>query len=131
MASDVIGGHCRAGQYELSGAATPIHLAPDMVPDGRLDLPLVDESRPVSGQHQCGIDGHGLASVLVDVEQHLAGRALPGGFRFAAGSWTLDQHGPGGTQPFFQLLVRDSPYVHSVPVAPDMAMRATRYLQLI
>ena len=111
VACDVVRWYGRPRQNELSAIATLIDRTPYVVPDARLDLPLVDETRYVSGEYQRRIYGHCPPCVLVYIEQHLAGGQLAGGFSFAASSWSLNQHGTRSGKPVSEFPVCNPRYV--------------------
>ncbi len=107
VAGDVVGRHRGAGQDEPPPVRAPVHFPPDMVPQGRLDLPLVDQPGRLPGQHQGWGRRRRAARILVHVQQHLAGRHPTGHGRLAAGAGALDQHRAGGFQPVREFRVAD------------------------
>ena len=61
---------------ELAGGAPIVYHARNVVPDARLELPLVDQPRRGTLEDERGVDRSRPAGVLVDVEQHRARRSL-------------------------------------------------------
>lgn len=68
MSGYVVCGDGGTGQDELPGLFTLIHSATNVVPDSRLDLPFVDETRSISVEDQGRVDRDGVPGILVDVE---------------------------------------------------------------
>jgi hypothetical protein len=93
---DVVRWYCGAGQDELPRFRAVIDCPSDLVPDRRLGLPLVDESRGWAIEHQRGIDRNSLSSVQVDIEKDLTRSDLPCRGRLSARPWPLDDDGANG-----------------------------------
>src|SRR5680860_1076786 len=108
VAGLVIGRLGGAGQDELTGVNPIVDVAAYVVPDLRLELPLIDQPGDVAVEDQRGIEFGGVTSVLVDVEKHLALCDLASGFGLAAGLRSLDQDRASGFEPPLQLEIRDS-----------------------
>ena len=98
----------RAGQDELSGSAPVVHGSPHMVPDVRLDLPLVNEAGDVAAQDRVGRGADHVPSVPVNVQPYLACSQVSGGGGLSAGLRSFDHHGAHGLEPFLEFLVDDS-----------------------
>jgi hypothetical protein len=108
MASLIVGWLGRAGEDELARIDSFVDCPAHVVPDPRLELPLVDEPGSVTLKNQARIQFGGVASCFVNVEQHLAVGDLTGGFGLPAGLRSLDKDRTGGMQPFPQLGIRYS-----------------------
>jgi hypothetical protein len=85
-----------------------IHGPPHLVPDHRRHLPLIQQTRPGSRQHQGRIHRQGLAGSEVHIQEHRGGGQLLGQAGFAAGFGALDHHCTGGAQAGAQLGVDDA-----------------------
>jgi hypothetical protein len=103
VAGLVVGGSSRTGEDELTGIAAVVDLPANVVPDARLDLPLVDQPWRFAGEDQAGIDLGGFPCFPVNVEQYLALGLLPSGFRLATGFGALDKDRPGRPKAFLEL----------------------------
>lgn len=108
VAGDIVRGHCRTGEDELAGNASPVHGPSDVVPDRRFRLPLVDEARRFACKdgRRVQVD-HGSGSV-VHIQEHGAGRDRFGRRSLPAGLGTLDHDRAGGGKPVGQLGVDNS-----------------------
>jgi len=104
---DVIWGNCGAGQDELARARAVVDCPADVVPDRRLDLPLVEEPWRRTVEHERRIDLDRRSGVTVDIEQDLTRSYLPGGGRLATRPWPLDHDGANGTQASNELAIYD------------------------
>ena len=92
MTRHVVGRDGGTRQQELPGLATVVDRTADVVPDPRLDLPLVDQPRRRSVEHELRVELDRSASVRVDVEPHVAGGDLERRRCLATGLRPLDDH---------------------------------------
>lgn len=108
VAIDVIGRHRRTREDELTRSLTLVDSPANVVPDRRLDLPLVQQpgNRPV--QHQRRIDTRRSERLRVDVEQHHAARPPPGRLGLAARLGAFDDHGAHSIESATQLIIDNS-----------------------
>ena len=120
VARDVVLRYGGTRQDELTAVLSRVHRTTNVIPDARIDLPLVYEAWRVTREHQARIDVHGAACVVVDVKQNLAGGLPAGGLRLAAGSRSLDQHGPGGSEPVGEFRVGNPWEVPCHPSQPSI-----------
>src|ERR1035437_4190919 len=99
MTGDVVGRHGCSGEDELPSLPPVIDLAPDVVPDRWLDLPLVDQlwGRPV--QDQAGVQRQDRAGIKVGIQEDRAAGLLAGGLGLPAGLWPLNQDSACGGEP--------------------------------
>jgi hypothetical protein len=85
-----------------------VHRTANVVPDGRFDLPLVEESGGWAIEYEGGGDTHRAAGVVVHIQEHLAACGLTGGRRLSAGLGALDDYSPGRLQPPAKFRVNDA-----------------------
>jgi hypothetical protein len=96
MPGNIIGGRRGTGQDELARLASLVNRAPDMIPDGGFNLPLIDKTRCIARQYQAGINRNCLTGVLIDIKQYFTGGKIPGCCRFAASFRPFDHNSAGG-----------------------------------
>lgn len=92
----------------MTGRAAVIHGAADVIPDGRLDLPFVEQARRAAVKDEGRINGDRLSSPCVDIEQDFARGALSCGGRLPARFRPFHDNRAGRPQPVGQLVVNDS-----------------------
>ena len=104
----IVGRHGRPGQDELPWFSAFVHGAADAVPDPRDHLPFVQQSgcRPIEDER--GVQLRGATGIDVDVEEHGAGSALPGGRGLADSLGSLNHDGTEGGESGSQLVVHHS-----------------------
>ena len=78
VSRNLISRNGRSSQNKLTGLPAIIYSATDMIPDRRLQLPLVDETRYLTIEHQCRIDCNSQTGVLIHIQKHLTGGYLSG-----------------------------------------------------
>lgn len=94
MAGGVVGWDGRARQDELARAtAASVDLAADVVPDGRHELPLVDQPGPGAVEEQRRREEPCRTCLVVDVETNCAHGRPQAGRGLAAAARSLDQDG--------------------------------------
>ena len=101
------GGNGRAGEDELAGHAPTVDFPPHMVPDGRFELPFIDQARGRAIQDSHGVGADHPPSIDVDIQQHLALCRLHGRGRLAGSLGSFHQDRAGGVQQFFQFGIND------------------------
>jgi hypothetical protein len=94
---------CR--QDELSRVRAIVDRPADVVPDLRLDLPLIQKARRRTVEHERRIDRNRLSRIRIDVEQDLARRDLPGGGSLPAPLRPLDHNGADGAETSGELAI--------------------------
>lgn len=104
----IVGWHGRAGQDEQPGALSIIDRPPYVIPNPRLQLPLVDEARALTVQHQRRIDRSGEPCLRIHVQPYLAACGLSSGLGLAAGLGPLDQDSADRLRGSLELRVHDS-----------------------
>lgn len=92
---------------ELAWVRAIVDRPTDVVPDRRLDLPLVEESWRRTLQHERRVDRDRLPGVGIDVQQNLAGRDLPGGGGLSTRPRPLDDDSANSAQASPELTVYD------------------------
>lgn len=70
MPGDIVGRHRGSRKDELARRTAIIDGTPHVIPDPRLELPLVDESGGRTGENEARIDPSELERVVIDVEAH-------------------------------------------------------------
>ena len=123
MAGDVVGGHGGTGEDELAGHGPPIDRPAHMIPDGRLKLPLVNQSRRVSIQYRRRVHADRPPGIFVNVQQHLALCRLHGSGCLPRRLGPLHKDRAGGAQQLDQLGI-DNPW--QVPHFPHPTMQGSR-----
>lgn len=109
VAAGVVGGGGGTGEDVQPGSLPAVHLGADVVPHaGGVELPLIDELRWRTGQHQRRIHTQRSACLVVSVEVDPAGRLLFGGERLPARLRTFEQHRSRGRESVGQQGVVDT-----------------------
>jgi hypothetical protein len=98
VSNGVVAGDRRAGQDELTRQLPVVNSAANVVPDGRLKLPFIDETRDRTRQNERWIKGDGGPRRLIYIEKDLAGRGLTSGLRLPARTRPLHDDRAGRTQ---------------------------------
>ena len=120
VAIDVIGRHRGTCENELTSCLTLVDSPANVVPDRGFDLPLVQQPRNWTVEHQRRIDTGRSERLRVDVEQHLAARLPLGGLGLATRLGTLDDHRARGIESAPQLIIDNSRQVaHPVSLPND------------
>ncbi len=91
VSSFVIGWPGRSGEDELTWIHAFVNRATHVIPDLRLELPLVDEPWGIALENQARIYLGGFTGRSVDVEEHLALGNLAGGLGLSTGLRSLDE----------------------------------------
>ena len=105
---DIVCRHGRAREDELAWLATVVDGSPHMVPDRRVELPLVDQPGRLSVEHRGRVHVDRIAHVVIDVQQCLAGGYVTPAHGLAATACPLDQHSAGCLEQGRQLLIDNS-----------------------
>ena len=121
MAGRVVGRHRGSGEDELTREAAIIHGPPDMIPDRRLELPLVDQPRHPAREDTPGLEAGQAQRHTVDIEPHLTGGDLLRRGGLAASPRALDHDRSGGLQALRQLAVDDSGMIGHAVHRADLA----------
>ena len=108
MARDVVGGCGGAGEDELPGLLAVVYRAPDVVPDRRHQLPLVDQPGSLAIENQCRFERSRLPRPGVNVEAHFARGVVLRGDGLAAGLGPFDHDSALPPQPFGELGINDA-----------------------
>jgi hypothetical protein len=94
VAGRIVRGGGRAGEDELARATgARVDLLSDVVPDGRHQLPLVDQAGPGAVEKQRRREEPGRTCLVIDIETYSTGGCMQAGRRLAAAARTPDQDG--------------------------------------
>jgi hypothetical protein len=108
VSSYIVGGDRRAAEDELTRQSAVVGSAPDVIPDTRLELPLVDQARRFAGEVERRVDACRRSSLVVDVEKSLARCDLSRGECLSARLWSFEDDDRHRSKPRCQFAVDDT-----------------------
>ena len=111
MPRDVIGWDGRTRQDELSGRFAVVDGAPDVVPDGGLQLPFINQPGDVTTEDETRINLDGLTRVVVDIQEYLTGRNAASSLRLSTRLGTFYYDSTHGCEAVRHFLFYDSSYI--------------------